>query len=339
MTIRTINVDKIRRNESQPREFFDQDKLQELADSIKRFGLMQAVEVRCLTVGPGPKFYELIAGERRWRAHKLAGLTAIRAEVVGEEMDELEAFKRSVSENINREDMTPIEEGRAFRRILDEEEDATPATVAAEFGKSTQFVNLRLALLNLTDEVQQHVNSGAIGTQAAVQIAALTPGNQSAVMRKWAKGAFAGDNELVHFAYALRQQQDQTIALIVEDVSPEEREERQRDRAKTRSNLDAVERIRALLEDLAKADPMKLALALEGEVGARLEQLDRVADAVQKARFNLRQAKAHAEAREIVTNPEAESPARDAAPADVEPVADVEVKAETEVEPEVAIAA
>ena len=325
MTIRTISVDKIRRNERQPREFFDQDALNELAESIKRFGLMQPVEVRCLGVDRGSKVYELIAGERRWRAHQLAGLTTIRAEVVADEMDELEAFKRSVSENINREDMTPIEEAKAFRRILDDEEEATPATVAAEFGKSVQFVNLRLALLNLTEEVQQHVNSGAIGTQAAVQIAALTPGNQSAVMRKWAKGAFAGDNELVHFAYALRQQQDQTFALIVEDMTPEEREERQRERTKTRSNLDAVERIRGLLEDLSKADPMKLALALEGEVGARLEQLDRVADAVQKARFNLRQAKAHAEARQIVTNPDAEAPEYDGAP--VEPEAEPEMAA------------
>lgn len=327
MTIRNLSVDKIRRNEGQPREYFDPAALQELADSIKRFGLMQAVEVRCLGVERGSKVYELIAGERRWRAHQLAGLTTIKATVVGDDMDELERFKRSVSENINREDMTPMEEAKAFRRILDGEEEATPAMVAAEFGKSVQYVNLRLALLNLTEEVQKHVNSGAIGTQAAVQIATLTPANQSAVIRKWAKGAFAGDNELVHFAYALRQQQDQTFALIVEDMTPEQREERQRDRTKARSSLDAVERIRGLLEELTKTDPMKLALALEGEVGARLEQLDRVADAVQKARFNLRQAKAHADAREIVTNPEAEAPMYSVATAESSPEVEVEVEA------------
>ncbi|MFE4412932.1 hypothetical protein ACIQFZ_31975 [Streptomyces sp. NPDC093064] len=165
---------------------------------------------------------------------------------------------------------------------------------------------LRLALLNLTEEVQQHVNSGAIGTQAAVQIAALTPGNQAAVMKKWAKGAFAGDNELVHFAYALKQQ-GQTFVLLVEDMTPEEREERQRERTETRNKIDRIERILGLLEELGKADPLKLAVALEGEVGKRMDQMDRVADAISKARWNLRQAKAHAEAREIARlNPDAE---------------------------------
>ncbi|MFD3452760.1 ParB/RepB/Spo0J family partition protein [Streptomyces sp. NPDC058691] len=314
MTIRTIPIGKIHRNERQPREFFEPVALQELADSIKRFGLMQPIEVRRDKDAGG---YEIVAGERRWRAHQLAEITHIKCIITDDDMTTLERFKRSVAENINRADMTPIEEAKAFRRILDDQEDVEVGAVAKEFGKTTQYVNLRLALLNLTDEVQQHVNSGAIGTQAAVQIASLTPGNQAAVMKKWVKGAFAGDNELVHFAYALGQQQNQTFALIVEDLSEEQRAERKRERTATRNKLDAVERVRELLEELAKADPMKLALALEGEVLARLEQMDRVADAVQKARFNLRQAKAHAEAREIVVNPEA----ADAKPAPAEPAA------------------
>lgn len=320
-TIRTIAIEKIHRNERQPREYFDPTALQELADSIARYGLISPIEVRRDQEKGG---YEIVSGERRWRAHQLAGLTQIKASIVDDKLatDTLEMFKRSVSENINRADMTPLEEARAFRRILDEEDGSTPADVAKEFGKSVQFVNLRLALLNLTEEVQKHVNSGAIGTQAAVQIAALTAANQAAVMRKWAKGAFAGDNELVHFAYALRQQQNQTFALIVEDMTPEEREERQRERTATRSKLDSIERVRGLLEDLAKADPAKLALALEGEVGARLDQLDRVSEALQKARWQLRQAKAHAEAREIVANPDAEAP--ETADAKAEPEAEAE---------------
>lgn len=311
-TIRTIATGKIHRNERQPREFFEPVALQELADSIKRFGLMQPIEVRRDQEAGG---YEIVAGERRWRAHELAGITQIKCIITDDDLTTLERFKRSVAENINRADMTPMEEAKAFRRILDDQEGTEVGAVAEEFGKTTQYVNLRLALLNLTEEVQQHVNSGAIGTQAAVQIASLTPGNQAAVMKKWAKGAFAGDNELVHFAYALGQQQNQTFALIVEDLSEEEREKRQRERTATRNKLDAVERVRGLLEELAKADPMQLAQALESEVGARLEQMDRVADAVQKARFNLRQAKAHAEAREIIVNADASAPADPAKPA------------------------
>ncbi len=318
MTIQILPISEIHRNERQPREFFEPNALQELAESIKRFGLMQPIEVRRDAEAGG---YEIVAGERRWRAHQLAELGEIKCIITDDNLTVLERFKRSVAENINRADMTPMEEAKAFRRILDEQEGAEAKEVAKEFGKSTQYVMLRLALLNLTEEVQQHVNSGAIGTQAAVQIAALTPGNQAAVMKKWAKGAFAGDNELVHFAYALKQQQGQVVAMIVEDMTSEEREERQRDRAKTRSNIDRIEQVLGLLEELSKADPMKLALALEGEVGKRMEQMGRVADAVQKARWNLRQAKAHAEAREIALNPDAEhqslaAPATPQAPAE-----------------------
>ncbi|GHE84521.1 hypothetical protein GCM10014715_45750 [Streptomyces spiralis] len=314
MTITTLPIDQIHRNERQPREYFEPTALQELADSIKRFGLMQPIEVR-----RDGDTYEIVAGERRWRAHQLAELTEIKVIVIDDNLTDIERFKRSVAENINRADMTPMEEAKAFRRILDDSEGAEAKDVAKEFGKSTQYVMLRLALLDLTEEVQQHVNSGAIGTQAAVQIAALTPGNQAAVLKKWAGGAFAGDNELVHFAYALKQQQNQVVAMIVEDMSPEEREERQRERTTTRKDIDRIEQVLGLVEELAKADAMKLAIALEGEVTKRLEQMDRVADAIAKARFNLRQAKAHAEAREIARlNPDAEhqslAPAKKAAP-------------------------
>ncbi|MET9410233.1 ParB/RepB/Spo0J family partition protein [Streptomyces sp. NPDC002935] len=342
MTIQSLPISEIHRNERQPREYFDPAALLELADSIKRFGLMQPIEVRPMQPSGARAdgevhVYEIVAGERRWRAHQLAELTHINCIVSVDDLTGLERFKRSVAENLNRADMTPMEEARAFRRILDEGDGVEAGAVAKEFGKSTQYVNLRLALLALTDEVQQHVNSGAIGTQAAVQIAALTPGNQAAVMKKWAKGAFAGDNELVHFAYALKQQQGQTIALLVEDMTPEQREERRRERVTARRNIDKIEQVLGLLEDLGKADPMKLALALEGEVGKRMAQMDRVADAVAKARWNLRQVKAHAEAREIARlNPDAEHKSL-AAPvgpeAPVEP--QVPVEPEVSVEPQV----
>ncbi|MFJ7422769.1 ParB/RepB/Spo0J family partition protein [Streptomyces uncialis] len=300
--IKNLKMADIVRNERQPREHFDKAQLQELADSIKEYGLIAPIEVRKLA----PRRYEIVAGERRWRAHELLGATLIKASVI-EEWDDLRAFKRSVSENVTRADMLPLEEARAFQRVLDEEEGATPATVAKDFSKSTVYITQRLALLKLTDEVAEQVNSGKIGTQAAVQIAALTPGNQRAVLARWAKGAFAGDNELVHFAYALREQQGQVLSMITDDMTPEQREERSRARTAARNTLDGIERIRGLLDRVIKADPAQLALALDGEVGARLEQLDRVAEAVQKARFVVRQAKAHADAAEITLNAAAEA--------------------------------
>ncbi|MDX3205162.1 ParB/RepB/Spo0J family partition protein [Streptomyces scabiei] len=300
MSNKTLKMAHIERNESQPREYFDPAKLQELADSIKEYGLLAPILVRHL----GPNRYQIIAGERRWRAHQLLDAITIEAKIQGES-DDLRAFKMSMTENVTRADMLPLEEARGYDRILTEEEGATEATVAADFGKTVPYIKQRLALLKLTPEVAEQVDAGNIGTQAAVKLAELTDGNQRAVLAKWARGDFAGDNQLVHFAFALRQQQDQEVCMIVEDMTVEEREERARTQTKTRNTLDGIERIRGLLDGLVKMDPADLALALEGEVGARLEQMDRVADAVQKARFALRQAKAHSEAREIIVNAEA----------------------------------
>ncbi|MET8957367.1 ParB/RepB/Spo0J family partition protein [Streptomyces sp. NPDC004129] len=135
MTITTLLIDQIHRNERQPREYFEPNALQELADSIKRFGLMQPIEVR----KDGDAGYEIVAGERRWRAHQIAELTEIKCIVTADDLTEIERFKRSVAENINRADMTPMEEAKAFRRILDEQEGAEAKDVANEFGKSLQY--------------------------------------------------------------------------------------------------------------------------------------------------------------------------------------------------------
>ncbi len=165
---RVLKMSQVHRNPRQPREHFDDAALQELASSIDEYGLMQAIEVRPDDERGG---YEIVAGERRWRAHQILKRTKIRATITSEK-SELRRFKRSVSENVNREDMTPLEEARAFQRILDEEEGATPESVAADFSKTTAYVKLRLALLDLREDVAKLVESKTIGTQAAVQIAA-----------------------------------------------------------------------------------------------------------------------------------------------------------------------
>lgn len=301
---RALKMSQVHRNPRQPREYFDQDALNELAKSIDKYGLMQNIEVRPDNEHGG---YEIVSGERRWRAHQILGRTKIRANIISEK-SKIQRFKRSVSENVNREDMTPFEEARGFQRILDEEEGATIESVAADFGKTTTYIRLRLALLDLRKEVAKHVEAGTIGTQAAVQIAALSHANQGALLAKFTRGEFASDNEIVHFAYAMRQQQDQAVLMIVEEMTDEERQQRAGAQKKTRGTLDRIEQVRGLLDEIARTDPMKLAELLDGQVGARLEQLDRVAESLTKARFQVKQAKAHAEARSLVTvNPDAVS--------------------------------
>ncbi|WP_063734361.1 ParB/RepB/Spo0J family partition protein [Streptomyces sp. RTd22] len=330
-----LKMRQIRRNPNQPRKTFSEEALQELVDSIKEHGLLQPIVVRKVEEGG----YELVAGERRFRANELAGNITIETKILLPEADaeisDMESFKKAMAENLNREDMLPLEEARGFKKVLDEEEDATVASVAKTFSKSIQYVNQRLALLALRPEIQTAVDLGHIGTQAAVQIAALSRDNQKAVFEDWKKGN-KSDNQLVHIAYAMRKQETaakQDSMVDVEEITPEEKAERSRTQAKTKSDLDEIERMCELLDNIGKADPMELARALEGQVGKRLEQMDRVANFVQKARFQLRQAKAHADASEIMVNPDAAAPdlvaEADAALAQLEPKADAAPQAET----------
>ncbi|MFI0912544.1 ParB/RepB/Spo0J family partition protein [Streptomyces abikoensis] len=303
-TVRRLKMTQIHRNPGQPRKHFDEAALEELKNSIIRYGLLQDIVVRPDNERGG---YEIVAGERRWRAHQLAGKTMIRAKILTV-AGELDQFKASMSENINREDMTAFEEARGFQRILDEEEGATVESVAEDFSKSIQYVTMRLALLDLHPDVAKVVQDGHIGLLAGVKIAALSYANQGAVLGKFARGEFKSDNELIHFAYAMRQQQEQPVLLEVEELSEEQRSERATAQKRARAALDRIEQVRTLLDDIARTEPMKLAEALAGGVGARLDQLDRVAASLSKARFQLRQAKAHAEAAEVVTiNPAAEA--------------------------------
>ncbi|TQF05525.1 ParB/RepB/Spo0J family partition protein [Kitasatospora acidiphila] len=299
-----LKLAEVHRNESQPREYFDAASLMELAASMAERGQLQPIAVRPDEEKGG---YEIVIGERRWRAAHLNEAETIDA-VILDGPYTLQTYKNQVAENLNREDMTPIEEARAFKKILNEEEGATPESVAADFGKTTQFVNLRLKLLDLVSEVAEQVNKGAIGTQAAVQISQLTAANQGAVLRKWAKGEFATENDLVHFAYQVKQQQDQPFMLEVEDLTEEQRAERVATQRATRSKLDKIERAITELDGISKMPLPELVAALDGQIAARMEQLDRVAKALADARFQLRQAKAAADAREIALNPDAVAP-------------------------------
>ncbi|MGW6395901.1 ParB/RepB/Spo0J family partition protein [Streptomyces sp. NPDC055103] len=307
-----LKMRQIHRNENQPRETFNEEALNELAASIKQHGLLQPIVVRKVKEG-----YEIVAGERRFRANEIVGNITIEAKILladgDDEISNLDSFKKAMAENLNREDMLPMEEARGFKRVLDDEYDGDPSkipAVAETFSKSVPFVNQRLTLLNLRPEIQAAVDAGHIGTQAAVQIAALSPVNQKAIFDDWKKGDKT-DNALVHIAYAMRKQEKaakQDSMVDVEEMTPEKKAEISRAQAKTKSDLDTIERMCELLERVAKTDAMELARLLEGQVGMRLDQIDRVANYVQKARFQLKQAKAHADASGLMVSSDAAAP-------------------------------
>ncbi|MCX4749138.1 ParB/RepB/Spo0J family partition protein [Kitasatospora sp. NBC_01287] len=307
---KTLKMAKVHPNPNQPREYFDPEKLIELRDSIVQHGLMNAIEVRKRPDGD----YEIVMGERRYRAAEMAGHTTIKVEIVDLPSD-IAAFRRAMAENVNRHDMTALEEGRGYRRILAEDtrEDGTPLTVedvAKAFGKSPRYVKMRMDLLRLIPEVQERVTLGNIGTGAAHRISELTPKNQLDVLKKWAAEGLS-ENDLLHFAHQVREQQNQPSMFDIEELSDDEKKERIAAQRATRNSLDQIERTRALLEELARTPVEELAAALGGQLGARLDQLERVAKAIQDAKFQVRQAKAFADAKEIVVANTAVQPSLD----------------------------
>ncbi len=151
---RELAIDLISASSYQPREVFDDDALDSLTASIRELGVLQPVLVR--VVGTG---YELIAGERRWRAARAAGLTAIPAII--REVDDLTSLAQAVVENIHREDLHALEEAAAYRQLLDDF-GLTHEELGIRVGKSRVAITNTLRLLQLPASVQGYVASGAL---------------------------------------------------------------------------------------------------------------------------------------------------------------------------------
>lgn len=151
-----VKITKVEPNRDQPRKHFDEDALQELADSIKQFGLLQPILVQ-----DRKGHYEIIAGERRWRAAKLAGLKEVP--VIIKNYTEQEIVEISLIENIQRQDLNPIEEAQAFKRLLTEF-NLKQDEVAERVSKSRVAVTNSIRLLKLCDDVQQMVIDDMITT-------------------------------------------------------------------------------------------------------------------------------------------------------------------------------
>ena len=160
-----LGVDQIQRGKYQPRQHFDQQALQELADSITAQGIIQPLVVR-----PEGMHYELIAGERRWRAAQLAGLQTVP--VVIRELDSKSAAAIALIENIQREDLNPLEESQALMRLI-EEFDLTHQQVADSVGRSRASVSNLLRLLDLAEPVKDQVNKGLLDMGHARALLAL----------------------------------------------------------------------------------------------------------------------------------------------------------------------
>lgn len=142
-----LKISQVEPNKGQPREKFDEDALQELADSIKKYGIIQPI-----TVIKKDDYYQIVAGERRYRAARLAGLKEIPVNI--KEYSDSEVAEIALIENLQREDLNPIEEARAYQKLIDEF-DLKQDEVAEKVSKSRSTITNSLRLLKLTEKVQE----------------------------------------------------------------------------------------------------------------------------------------------------------------------------------------
>ena len=198
----TCALDKIDPAEHQPRKRFDPDALADLAASIKESGLIQPLVVR-----EREGRYELIAGERRWRASQMAGLTEVP--VVVKDVSDAVAFALALIENIQRQDLNPIEEAMAYRRLLDEFE-FTQAELAEQVGKSRSAIANSVRLLGLPASVIELLSVGE-----------LTPGHARALLTLEAHEAELLAAEIVEHLLTVRQTEQRVRDLKIEQPDPQ----------------------------------------------------------------------------------------------------------------------
>lgn len=212
-----VKITMVEPNREQPRKNFDEDSLQELSESIKQFGLLQPILVQ-----DRKTYYEIIAGERRWRAAKMAGLKEVP--VIIRDLTEQEIVEISLIENIQREDLNPIEEAQAYKRLLTEF-NLKQDEVAERVSKSRTAVTNSMRLLKLCDEVQKMVIEEMISTgHARALISIEDPEEQYMVAQKVfdEKLSVREVEKLVknlHKPQKTKKPENKTLEAIYQDIS------------------------------------------------------------------------------------------------------------------------
>lgn len=241
-----MKISQIEPNRDQPRRSFDEDALIELSESIKQYGIIQP-----LLVQKKDDYYEIIAGERRWRAAKLAGLKEVP--VIVRELSEQEIVEISLIENIQRENLNPIEEAQAFRKLM-EEFHLKQDEIAERVSKSRTAVTNSMRLLKLSDEVQQMVIDEMISTGHARCLITVE------------------DKELQH-RLALRIFDEKLSVRETEKLVKKVLQEEQ-DKDKENKKEEQDERLAVLYADLA--DRMKRILGTKVEIRQKSKQKGKI---------------------------------------------------------------
>ena len=180
-----ININSIKPNSAQPRKTFDREKLEELGNSILQHGVIQPL---VLKKGKNSEDYELVAGERRWRAARLAGLKTVPAII--KELTKEENVLFSIIENIQREDLNPIDEAEAISRMM-KEFKLTQEEISKTLGKSRPYIGNMVRLLKLEEEVLQYVREGLLSQGHGKALLGLDEKQQLLLSRKAVKDGWS----------------------------------------------------------------------------------------------------------------------------------------------------
>ena len=202
----TLPISKVEPRSEQPREYFDQEALEALADSIRQYGLIQPITVRKLDSG----YYQIIAGERRWRASRLAGLTEVPVRVI--EADDRRTAELALVENLQREDLNPIEEAKGYKLLI-EEYGLTQEDAARSVGRSRPAVTNAMRLLMLAPQDMEMVEKGELSAGHARAILTVSEPSKQ----------LAAANEIIRKNYSVRKA-EQLAARIAREPrqAPEE---------------------------------------------------------------------------------------------------------------------
>jgi len=242
----------------QLRKFFDEEKLNELASSLKEKGALQPILVRPLSEKDGKK-YEVIMGARRLKAAQIAGFRDIPAYVI-KKISDPEALEMALTENLQREDLTPFEEAWAILRLI-KEHGYSEKDVCRRLNKSDSFVRKRLTLLRLPEPVQKYISDGKLALESVSHLAKLPSPEKQIEM--------AG--EIVASTLSV----EETKEMIVEEIKQIGRKKTKRVKVRSKEVTDtkvvlAIKRLEYLLEDL---DLRKLSLSKRENIKVDLKRL------------------------------------------------------------------
>lgn len=289
MKIEMIAHGDIAPNADQPRKHFDEGALADLAKSITASGLLQPITVRYVkTTARRKGGFEIVAGERRWRACGLAGVASVACIV--RDIDDREAFIIATMENVARADMNPIEEADALRRLLDL--PMTPQEIEERIGMVANIVTWKASLTRCIDTVKHLVARGQFPVAQAISLSRLSPNGQQLALREYQRRRLTvlEFTETVNAIYA----RENNMEMFAETkVSQAQRAAADR----FRSELKHVAGGAAAIESL---DIDALAPAMSHELGAVVQQIEEAAKVLQRARTKLLRAKGRGQAAQLL---------------------------------------